>query len=1124
MYKKINTQIFHVWLMRGMALHLFLALSGVSFGGVFLTAGQGVLQEKITLHAENMKIKDVLKEIEQQCAARFGYRHQLFNPEQKVSVDAEKIPLIEVLNAIFDNALSFEDLGGLLIIKPLDEQAHSNVPVKGKVTDENGVPLPGVNVVEKGTSNGTVTDAEGAFFMEVKDTNSILVFSFIGFASREEEAGTRANLEITLKSDIKKLDEVVVVGYGSQKRSQNIGSVSQVEAKDIGNRTVPLLSNALTGQMSGVTVIQRSGQPGAGKGNIQIRGVGSFGSSTDALILVDNIPVSDLNQVNPNDVESISVLKDASSAAIYGARASNGVILVTTKAGKKSDKMKFNYSGYMGTQSVTALPEGVNSWEFAQAANEAAPGSYSEDQINKFKNGSDTERYPNANLYKDFFRKGAMQTRHNISMSNGNDKTQYSMSLGYLNQDGIVLKNDYQQYNIRLNLDTEVSPKFKITTRIAAAYSNNREPAPPASMDFNDMVTLIGQVVRYQPIYPTRLLNGDWGPGYYGKGTPVSMLNSDSFFKQKQAILNGNIRLDYWPIKDLKLSVIGGGYASYSNDQRFLAMQKIGGQLLGPSGSSETASNESYKTFQSLAEYTKKINRHEVSALAGSSIEGFYAENISAGRQNFPTNDLTTLNIGSAAGQTNDGSAAEWILNSVFGRLRYNFDNRYFIEGVVRYDGSSRFPPSKRYGVFPAVAGGWRLSEEKFIKDNVSWLSQLKLKASFGVLGNQNIGTNYYPWQTLLESGTKYNYSFGNTVNTGVTKRTITNPNLHWESTQTLDAGIEFGFFSNLIAGGIAYFDKKTYDILVSPGGSVSNVLGFDVGVQNSGKLRNSGWEFQLNHENSIGDLNYNIGLNFSIINNKVLDVGVGNVVQPNGLVGNANTPLFIDYPMGMYYGYKADGLFVDAKDALAWPDQTALGSKKAPGDIRYLDISGPEGKPDGKVEPKYDQVVLGSNIPRYTYGTRIGVQFKNFDLHVLWQGIFKVSGLLTGQAGYALNNTGSVQRWQFDNRWTSQNPNRDAMYPRMEIISNAGTGNTVSSSFWVLNGSYLRIKNVQLGYTIPRKFLGRRVDGLRLYFTGENLLTFSNYRKGWDPEITNTQNSYYPLLRNFTVGINLNF
>ncbi|PGH38450.1 MAG: SusC/RagA family TonB-linked outer membrane protein, partial [Candidatus Nephrothrix sp. EaCA] len=881
MYKKINTQIFHVWLMRGMALHLFLALSGVSFGGVFLTAGQGVLQEKITLHAENMKIKDVLKEIEQQCAARFGYRHQLFNPEQKVSVDAEKIPLIEVLNAIFDNALSFEDLGGLLIIKPLDEQAHSNVPVKGKVTDENGVPLPGVNVVEKGTSNGTVTDAEGAFFMEVKDTNSILVFSFIGFASREEEAGTRANLEITLKSDIKKLDEVVVVGYGSQKRSQNIGSVSQLEGKDIGNRTVPLLSSALTGQMPGVTVIQRSGQPGVGKGTIRIRGVGSFGSSSDALIIVDNIPVNDLNDVNPNDVESISVLKDASSAAIYGARASNGVILVTTKSGKKTDKMKFNYNGYIGVQTVTALPEGVNSWEYAQALNEAVPGAYSEEQINKFKDGSDPDRYPNTNYYNEFFRKNAMQARHNISMSNGNDKTQYSFSLGYLNQEGIVFKNNYQQYNIRLNLDTDASPKFKITTRLATSYSLNKEPAPPTAFEFTDMLAIIGDLLRYEPIYPIRLSNGDWGAGHAGKGTPVSQLNSDSFFKYNEATANGNIRIDYLPIKDLKLSIIGGGYLTYSNGHRFLATQKVGRHFLGPSGSTQTSANSHYKTLQSLAEYTKQINRHEVSALAGSSIEMFYGEDLRAGRQNFPSNDLTAMNLGSADGQTSGGASGESVLNSAFGRLRYNFDNRYFIEGVVRYDGSSRFPPSKRYGVFPAVAGGWRLSEEKFIKDNVRWLSQLKLKSSFGILGNQSIGN--YPWQPLLASGTGYNYSFGNTVNTGVTKRTITNSDLHWESTQTFDAGVEFGVFKNLFTGSVAYFDKKTYDILVSPDGNVSNVLGFDVGVVNSGKLKNNGWEFQLNHENSIGKLNCNIGINFSIINNKVLDAGAGNVTQPNG-------------------------------------------------------------------------------------------------------------------------------------------------------------------------------------------------------------------------------------------------
>lgn len=405
------------------------------------------------------------------------------------------------------------------------------------------------------------------------------------------------------------------------------------------------------------------------------------------------------------------------------------------------------------------------------------------------------------------------------------------------------------------------------------------------------------------------------------------------------------------------------------------------------------------------------------------------------------------------------------------------------------------------------------------------------MKASRGVLGNQNLlnannNANYYPYQNILQilNGTTGTvYSLGGTVVPGVARTNIVDSTLHWESTRTTDVGLEFGLFKNTLTGSATYFHRYSYDILYSPSASVSNVLGFNLSQRNTGSLENKGWEFTLNYNKTVGKVGLNINTNFSIINNKALDLGVGNIKQPNGLVGNGST-LFIGYPMQLYYGYIADGLFVDTSDIKSWPSMTSISPATKPGDIRYKDISGPNGVPDGKVDATYDRTYIGSQIPKYTYGINIGINYKGFDISTLLQGITGVQGNLAGNFGIAFNNGANIQRWQYDERWTPANPNRYATYPRLEVLSNAGSPNTLQSSFWILDGSYLRIKNAQIGYTIPKQLLQKaRISTARLYLSGENLYTFDNYREGWDPEI-NTGADFYPILSNYTLGINVTF
>jgi TonB-linked SusC/RagA family outer membrane protein len=1101
----------------------------------FLQLSAAGFAQRITLSEQNTSLEKIIQKIRKQSGYDFLVDSKLIKKAKPVSVNLKNVTIQEALNACLSDQemiYTIEDKIVLLNPKPVSVMDKiisyfTAIDVRGKVLDETNQPLPGASVRVKGNTQTAVTDVNGMFAFKNLDENAILQISYIGYVTQEVKASASADFTIKLIPQPAELGEVVVVGFGTQKKANLIGSVAQVTAKEINDRPVSSLSNALTGMLPGVTIIQRSGQPGSAGGNIQVRGVGSFGASPAALILVDGIPVNSFNDIDPNDVENISVLKDASTAAIYGSRASNGVILVTTKNGKANDgKIKIDYNGYTGTQRATAYPEFVNSWEYAALLNEAQPGTYTEAQIQKFRDGSDRDNYPNENYIDQVLKKSTFQTGHNLSFSNSTENTQYLLSMGYLYQNGIVKKNDYSRYNLRFNMTNTFRPNLKLTTRLSGAQYLDNQPAPPATLDWTDMLTNISQVIRVPAIYVNKLGNGDYGLGVVAKGTPVSYSDNDSFFKSKQTDLLANLRLDWEVIKDLKLSVIGGYTQLNDNNQRFLANQRLNSTVkLGPGSLSQGNSLNIYKTFQQLAEYKKTFSKHELGVLLGHSYEYNKNTSFSANRTGYNSNDLTELNAGDANTQKNGGTANEFALDSYFGRLNYNYAGRYLAEGTIRYDGSSRFPKNNKYADFSAVAVGWRISEEAFLKDKISWLTDLKLKASIGVLGNQNIIRNnnpdYYPYQGKLDAGS--NYPFGGSLSSGVAYNVLVDPTIHWESTRTKDVGMDAGFFGGKLNVSATYFDRYTYDILVSPSASVSKVLGFGVGVQNSGKLSNKGWEFTTAYRNQIGEFSYQINTNFSIINNKVIDLGVGNITQPNGQVGNGDN-LFVGAPMSIYYGYVAEGLFRDVNDIAGYADQKSINPKVQPGDIRYKDISGPNGVPDGKVDATYDRTVLGSQIPKYSYGINLTANYKNFDFSVLLQGVAKVNGYLRDYAGYAFYQNGNVQRWQMEDHWTPGNPNPDAKYPRMEVISNQGTANTLTSSFWMLNGNYLKVRNVQLGYKLSGIRLKKAgIQNVRIYATAQNPLAFSKYPKGWDPE-TNTGGSYYPIMANYTLGLNINF
>ncbi|MEG1934351.1 MAG: SusC/RagA family TonB-linked outer membrane protein [Rikenellaceae bacterium] len=705
--------------------------------------------------------------------------------------------------------------------------------------------------------------------------------------------------------------------------------------------------------------------------------------------------------------------------------------------------------------------------------------------------------------------------------------------MGLLSQDGVVAKNNYLRYNGRVNLTTQIAPKVKMTVRLQGVSARVKEPNTAGTIDGEGMLMIIQQgAIRFPGTRPNKLSSGNWGPGFKGFGSAQSWIESPSFYNQNQFKLNSNIKFDYTPIKGLTLSAMGGYNFNNNVDKYYRATipVEVNGRVntLGPSTLRNNSANVGYKTFQGTANYSKEFaSGHSLDILVGYSWEDQSSRGINASRDNFPGNDLPYLDAGSPENQKNSGAGYDWALQSVFGRAQYNYKERYLAEVTMRYDGSSRFPQDEKYGFFPSAAIGWRLSQENFIKNNdgLRFINNLKLKASYGILGNNNIGN--YPYQSVYALGN--NYSFGGTVAQGAQMTTYNDPRLRWETTRTADAGVEASFWRGLLSINATYFHRDTYDVLYKASASVSSIYGLTPSETNTGEVKNTGWEFEIGHRNTVGDFTYGVNGNFSIIKNNVESLGIGNVDQPNGLVGNGSN-LFIGLPMQMYYGYKSDGVFLDQNDIddyFSRIDQTSMGSNKTttkPGDIRYQDISGPDGKPDGKVDATYDRVYLGSQIPKYTFGLSLNASFKGFDASALFQGVGGVKGMLSGYAGWAMWSEGNVQRWQADGAFNPEKPERNPAYPRISNLGNAIGVNTQTSDFWVRNASYLRLKNLQVGYTIPNRITSRaKISQVRIYASMENVVTWSKYPQGWDPE-TNTGGSFYPFLSTYVFGLNLKF
>lgn len=658
--------------------------------GLFLAGSLSVNAQKVSFNGERLSLKQAFEKIESVSKYKIAYNTSQLDVNKQVVLNQKNQDVLQILSDLLKGTNCVYQVNDNYIVITLkdDEKVKK---IKGTIKDSAGEPIIGANVILKGDATvGSITDIDGNFDLSVP-SNATLQVSYIGYNTQDVSVGNKSFLNITLKEDTETLDEVVVVGYGSQKKVNVIGSIASVDSKALESRAVPDVSNMLTGQMSGVTITQESGNPGQDAGTIRIRGVGSFGATPSPLVLVDGLPGS-LSDLTPADIDNISVLKDASSAAIYGSRAANGVILVTTKKGKEG-KARIIYNGSVGMSQATELPELAHSYEYAEFYNKAIGAeTYTPEMIQKYRDGSDPDNYADEMYLDDLLGGHALQTKHELSVSGGTEKVQYMVSLGYLRQNGLLDNNYYNRYNARVNLGAELAKNLKLQVRLSGMTSDRHEPSTPGSLDIGGFKGIISNAVRFPGLTPTYLQNGEVGLGPKLQGTPVAWVDCASSYREDYDKFKNNIELSYQPIDGLTLKILGGYNYTLSHVRHYRCdMILTGDKSTGPSTLSDEMKRTVYKTFQAVADYNKSFGKHNLAALVGYTWEDEGQRTLSGSRNNFPSDDVPFLGAGGADGQTNGGGGYDWAIQSVFGRLTYNYDQRYLFETTMRYDGSSRF-------------------------------------------------------------------------------------------------------------------------------------------------------------------------------------------------------------------------------------------------------------------------------------------------------------------------------------------------------------------------------------------------------------------------------------------------
>ncbi|MEZ0541310.1 SusC/RagA family TonB-linked outer membrane protein [Fibrella arboris] len=1030
---------------------------------------------------------------------------------------------------------------------------YAQTRITGRVVDDQQQGLPGVSVVVKGTTTGSVTDANGQYTLTAPDKAIALVFSYIGYVSQEIPINGKNAINVNMAADTKSLNEVVVVGYGTQRKETITGSVVAVKGGDLVKSPTTNLSNSLAGRLPGVTAVNRSGEPGYDGSTIRIRGTNTLGNNS-ALVVVDGIPdrAGGLDRINPADIETISVLKDA-SAAIYGSRAANGVILITTKRGK-SGKPQLSYSFNQGFAQPTVVPKLANAAQYATMLNDLniyelpvaewaaatqaykATGTYtrpdgtvrtapySPTDITKYNDGSDPWGHPNTDWYKSTLKTWSPQARHNLQLTGGSDDFKYLASLGYQNQDAFY-KNSatgYQQYDLRINIDANISKNLHLALGILGREEFRYYPTRGAGAIFR-------MQMRGKPNQPAFWPDGRPGPDIENGENPVVITtNATGYDRDKRDYIqtNGQLDLKIPGVEGLKLSATAAVDKLNQNNRRWETPwtlyergsgvdangnPNLTASVRGPAEPRLTLGNNTQLNILlgAIGTYERKFGDHGLTVLAGVNRETITGDNFNAYRRYFISPSIDQLFAGGALEQNNNGGAFNRARLNYFGRVAYNYKDKYLFEFLSRYDGSDIFPEATRYGFFPGVMAGWVISEENFWKGAAPVMNYFKVRASWGQLGNDQI---YLPGTTTLATYQYLaTYGFNTYIINNAQQQTlgearIPNPNITWEVANNADIGIEGQFLNGKISFEFDYFNNLRTSILYPRNASVPRTTGLTLPPENIGRVRNSGFDGQISYNGKAGDLRFSVGVNGGYAQNKILFW--------DEAPGAPDWQRTTGKPINTYIAYQYDGVFATQEEISANKiDYSAIVKTLRPGDMKYKDYDG-----DGKITPN-DQVRNNrTNLPLFQGGMNLTASYKNFDLTILFQGAAGAQQYISlGESG----NIGNYLQEFYTDRWTVENPS--SVHPRIANRSDQyySGGNT----YWLRSADYIRLKNFEVGYTIPDTFAKKvGISSLRIYANGLNLFNIVNKLGSFDPEADNATGQYYPQSRIINSGLTLRF
>ncbi len=1098
--------------------------------------------QKMSLDFQSKTLAEVFAEIEKNSNFSFFYKNELLKDSKLKTGHYDDVVITEVLDDLLkDENLTYTSRGKLIMIVPKAEQAvanrwQANQLVEGKVTDSSGLPLPGVTVVVKGSTTGTITDGDGRYSLTNVPADATLVFSFVGMKKREIPVAGKSMINLSMEEDAIGLEEVVAIGYGIQRKSDITGSVSSVNGEELRQLPMQRVDQALQGRASGVLVLNTAGAPGA-ETTIRIRGMNSINGGNNALIVIDGLQGGDLNTINPNDIESLEIMKDASATAIYGSRGANGVILITTKSGVKG-KPRINYIYDIGYQSIrdkldvmdaADYARTINAWKITQNASGTPVPIFTDQQIQGFENTGGTD-------WQDVIYRTAPIQNHQLSMDGGAENLNYRISAGYLNQEGILVNSEYERFTLRANIAAVITKSVSFGLN----WAGSKEAGNSPPYGGGTAVSFLGQAVnvapRWDPTTPPYDENGNYnrhpaGYGAYDTWNPLAAAKEPDI--QNNTVENNvSSYLDIQIIEGLSFKVTGGATIQNIKNRSYYNALTLEGRPVGGKVGYGTLSSSMFTRYQNsnILTYNKKfLDLHQLTIMTVAEQQYEKLEGLDLIASKF-TVDQTGINDLGGAEQISEKSSnvEERVINSYLGRINYAYADKYLLTATYRADGSSVFGTNNKWGHFPSVSLAWRMSQESFIK-SLKMFSNLKLRGSWGITGNQAIR----PYQTIsaMESGYNYPYTGGASTDLGFRIANASNPNLKWESTTQINFGLDAGLFDGRFNATIDIYKKETEDLLLNR--TLASYTGLRSIIDNVGSVENRGLELALSGDPFMNRLKWHTELNISWNRNEILDLGESERLEFRTTYGgyglrNGFMQLRVGEPFGQMYGYEVKGIWKESEAA------QAAKYGQLPGDMKYTDVNS-----DGKINPS-DIKNIGNSIPDFIFGWSNRFSYNNFELTLLIQG--SRGNDIFNQGRIRLERPGEGTSTRLLDRWTPENQDTDVpgfidQVTRADaaLVSTIqlGNGDDGRLSRWVEDGSYIRLKNITLGYNIPRSLLERvgLIDA-KVYVSGTNLLTFTNY-SGYDPEVSayNSNDaqigvdlSNYPTAKTITFGVNVSF